>query len=461
MAGYRQQLEQMLSCENRERVSVVGLGSMGKTQIALELAYRVQQMELQNMLARHSVFWMQAQSMAAFHKTAGKLVQWLNIPCDDGDPRKALRIYLESDAAGYWLLILDNVDDIAELDAMSEQSVGLLHFFPLNSKGRLLITARQASVAVDATGGDVIELSSMTIDEAKKLLETLLLDKSQVKDTTNTADLIEKLTCLPLTLDDPPSRTLGWKCTSWDDGAKKCRINSKTGKESWVECKGAMDGKRCTFSQLLNFIGGISANDQLVADNGGNVLGLKATDPDPQETAKRVYAHFLAAPKPKVPDYQPYRILYQATSDYVDCINKVGNIVVKAGADGKDTGKNEKLFERFAETTKQIETARVGDHGTCLINAAEKELNPQGIDVKTESVGPGHNPGDPSQSWNTVNWEDTMAGAVDSGDFSQQEMLVIADKTREDFYAKDKIAADHRVVMQSFSLVEKMTQRCT
>ena len=115
-----------------------------------------------------------------------------------------------------------------------------------------------------------------------------------------------------------------------------------------------------------------------------------------------MYAHFLAAPKPKVPDYQPYRILYRATSDYVGCINKVGNIVVKAGADGKDTGDNKKFFERFVGTTKQIETARVGDHGPWLINAAEKELNPQGINVKTESVGPGHNPGDPSQSWKTV-----------------------------------------------------------
>jgi hypothetical protein len=145
----------------------------------------------------------------------------------------------------------------------------------------------------------------------------------------------------------------------------------------------------------------------------------------------------------------------------VDCINKVGNIVVKAGADGKDTGDNKMLFERFVETTKQIETARVGDHGPWFINAAEKDLNPQGIDVKTESVSPCHNPGDPSQPWKTVNWEETMSGGVDSGDFSQQEMLVITEKTREDFYAKYKIASDHRVVMQSFSLVEKMTKICT
>ncbi|KAM3552686.1 hypothetical protein MY1884_007076 [Beauveria asiatica] len=194
------QLERMLFREKRERVAVVGLGGMGKTQIALELAYRVRNMEVAGVTERHSVFWVPAQSMATFHKTAGELVQRFNIQCGDDDPKEALRTYLESDAAGHWLLVVDNVDDTVVLDGVPGQSAGLSDFLPRSPKGRLLITTRQASVAVDAAGSNLVKLSSMTFDEAHSLMGTLLLDKGQVRDTESTKELLEKLTCLPLTL---------------------------------------------------------------------------------------------------------------------------------------------------------------------------------------------------------------------------------------------------------------------
>ena len=183
----------MLFREMRERVALVGLGGMGKTQIALELAYRVQNMEVDGLMEGHSVFWVQAQSMAAFHKTAAELVQRLNIQCGDDDPKEALRTYLASDAAGRWLLVVDNVDDATVLDGISD-------FLPRNPKGRLLITTRQGSIAVDAAGSAIVELLSMTFAEAYSLMETLLLDKSQVQNTESTKQLLEKLTYLPLTL---------------------------------------------------------------------------------------------------------------------------------------------------------------------------------------------------------------------------------------------------------------------
>lgn len=190
----------MLFRENRERVAVVGLGGMGKTQIALELAYRVQNREVEGVAERYSVFWVQAQSMAAFHKTAGELVRLLNIAHGDDNPKEALQAYLSSEAAGYWLLVLDNVDDAALLDGEPGQSAGLSDFFPRNPNGRLLLTTRQTSVAVDVAGTNVVELLSMPFAEAYLLMERLLLDKDQVQNTQSTKELLEKLACLPLTV---------------------------------------------------------------------------------------------------------------------------------------------------------------------------------------------------------------------------------------------------------------------
>ncbi|KAM3487753.1 hypothetical protein MY3957_008950 [Beauveria namnaoensis] len=193
-------LEQMLLRENRERVAVVGLGGMGKTQIALELAHRVRNMEVEGVTQRYSVFWVPAQSMATFHKTAGELVQRLNIHCGNDDPKEALRTYLESDAAGHWLLVVDNVDDAVVLDGKPGHSNGLSGLLPQSRKGRLLITTRQTSLAVNVAGNDIVKLSPMAFDEAYSLMGILLLDKSQIRDIESTKELLKKLTCLPLTL---------------------------------------------------------------------------------------------------------------------------------------------------------------------------------------------------------------------------------------------------------------------
>lgn len=192
----------MLFRENRERVAVVGLGGMGKTQIALEMAYQVQNGEVDGVAERYSVFWVQAQSMATFHKTAGELVRLLNIPHGSDNPKEALQTYLSSEAAGCWLLVLDNVDDAALLDGDGEpgQPAGLFNFFPRNPNGRLLLTTRQTSVAVDVAGCNVVELMSMPFAEAYLLMERLLLDKGQVRNTRPTKELLEKLACLPLTV---------------------------------------------------------------------------------------------------------------------------------------------------------------------------------------------------------------------------------------------------------------------
>lgn len=188
-------LWQMLFTEGRERVALVGLGGMGKTQIALELAYRVK-----DSLKPYSVLWMPAHNMAAYEKTATELVQKLAIPCgSDDDPKEVLQSYLSSQAAGNWLLILDNADDMNVLDGLPGGSTGLLGVLPHSPTGRTLITTRPSNIAVHAAGSDVVELTEMTSDEAHDFLGRSLIDRSQL-DQVDTAELLGKLSYLPLTV---------------------------------------------------------------------------------------------------------------------------------------------------------------------------------------------------------------------------------------------------------------------
>ncbi|POR34543.1 Putative Pfs, NACHT and WD domain protein [Tolypocladium paradoxum] len=191
-----EKLRRMLFAEEKERVAVVGLGGMGKTQIALELAHRVK-----HKMKQYSILWMPAQTMPAFQKTATELVQKLAIPCGSGDdPKEALQSYLSSEATGHWLLILDNADDMTILDGLPGKSTSLFDFLPQSPTGRILITTRSSKIAVNAAGSDVLELAEMMSDEAAAFLGKSLIDKNQLKQVDIVAELLEKLTYLPLTV---------------------------------------------------------------------------------------------------------------------------------------------------------------------------------------------------------------------------------------------------------------------
>jgi hypothetical protein len=128
-------------------------------------------------------------------------VQTLAIPCgDEEDPKEALQRYLASAAAGHWFIIIDNADDMSVTDVAPGTPKVLLDFLPSSRTGRVLITTRSLHIASLAAGSDILELSEMTPDEAHDFLARSLVDKSQLEQVESTAELLEKLTYLPLTV---------------------------------------------------------------------------------------------------------------------------------------------------------------------------------------------------------------------------------------------------------------------
>ncbi|KAI0542598.1 hypothetical protein GGR58DRAFT_452883 [Xylaria digitata] len=110
--------------------------------------------------------------------------------------------------------------------------------------------------------------------------------------------------------------------------------------------------------------------------------------------------------------------------------------------------------------TTQIKTARVGDHGPYLINAAEDALREEGIHVEKESIDPGRSPIDHMSTWKTVDWEKTMSQAVSSGSLSEDDVKKITGKMRAQFYKDDGTARDHRSVIRAFKTSESKAKGC-
>ncbi|RYO74827.1 hypothetical protein DL764_010710 [Monosporascus ibericus] len=176
-----------------QKLAVVGLGGVGKTQVALKFAYWTKDNQ-----PEYSVFWVPALSDGSFDQAYSEIARRLDIRiAKDDDPKESLRRHLSSEAAGKWLLIVDNADDTELLFGSSENPGGLHEYLPESENGFTLFTTRSRKVAVSAAGCDVFDLQEMDEQEATGLLEKTLIQKQLLRDKATTRRLLQDLTYLP------------------------------------------------------------------------------------------------------------------------------------------------------------------------------------------------------------------------------------------------------------------------
>ncbi|KAJ9134825.1 Kinesin light chain 1 [Coniochaeta hoffmannii] len=172
-------------------VALTGLGGVGKTQVALPLAFWTKENK-----ADWSVFWVPALSAATFEQAYTDIARRLGITRgDDQDVKECVQQYLSLEAAGRWLLVVDNADDAELMCGSFSAPQGLDSYLPQSENGRIVFTTRSRDIAV-RVAEETVKLDEFNLSETKRLLERLVTRKDLIDDAAVT-ELLQELTYLP------------------------------------------------------------------------------------------------------------------------------------------------------------------------------------------------------------------------------------------------------------------------
>ena len=191
-------LRDKLFTQGTQRAALVGLGGVGKTQVALELAYWTKRNK-----PGHSIFWVPALSFATFEQAYVEIARKLLLvqgKSEDDDPKESVQRYLSSEAAGRWLLIVDNADDMDVFAGSRDTPGGIRKYLPESETGLVLFTTRSRDIALLVADGDMVKLHQMHPQQATSVLERSLSQKDLMKDDAAVRELLDELTCLPLAI---------------------------------------------------------------------------------------------------------------------------------------------------------------------------------------------------------------------------------------------------------------------
>ncbi|EXJ71273.1 uncharacterized protein A1O5_05079 [Cladophialophora psammophila CBS 110553] len=193
-------LEAMYTNPDCSSISLLGLGGVGKSNLALEFAY-----SLREKSPDVSIFWVQASDAMNFDNGYAEIGRQLEISSMaelQSDLKQLVRQRLSQESFGRWLLIIDNVDDFGLFfgDEGITRSKSLNSFVPRSSYGCTLITTRDRKVALNFSRNHTIEIPCLDKEGALTLLETLLEPLPSGLDRTLACSLVERLNCLPLAI---------------------------------------------------------------------------------------------------------------------------------------------------------------------------------------------------------------------------------------------------------------------
>ncbi|KAK4139101.1 kinesin light chain [Dichotomopilus funicola] len=200
------QIDQRCS-EPAGRVALVGLGGVGKSQLAIEYAHRIAAGQPDKW-----VFWVHAGTKARVEEGFRMIADAVKLAGRNqpkADISRLVYSWLSNERNGEWILVLDSADDgdvFYNVDHASSATSGdtgerrpFATYLPQSRNGSILITTRNKDLAFRLTGRrqNMIDVGPMAQADALSLLEKKL---GTPANPDVAADLVEALDLVPLAI---------------------------------------------------------------------------------------------------------------------------------------------------------------------------------------------------------------------------------------------------------------------
>ncbi|KAI1116993.1 P-loop containing nucleoside triphosphate hydrolase protein [Nemania sp. NC0429] len=192
------------------RVALLGLGGVGKSQLAIEYAYRARDRAVKEN-REVWVFWVYAETLARVEESFRSIADTVKIPGRNqpqADIYQLVYQWLRNERNGQWLMVLDSADDLdvfyhtqatVRQTASKERQKPLSTYLPQSSNGSILVTTRNRHVAFQLTGSynNIIDVGPMDQEHALVLLARKSREGADMDMATQ---LVEALENIPLAI---------------------------------------------------------------------------------------------------------------------------------------------------------------------------------------------------------------------------------------------------------------------
>ncbi|OQE13599.1 hypothetical protein PENFLA_c045G00723 [Penicillium flavigenum] len=196
------ELDVLFQSPKSHSAALWGLGGSGKTQVALEFAWRQSEDSI------CSVFWVHADTHATFAQDYQAIAGKLGLPDEITGEKLLTAVRERIEILPRWLLVLDNADDltvfgVSPAGGSLAESSSLCTYIPQGANGRVLWTSRDNRIVgtlVSVRRG--IQVGRMSTDEAFCLLGKLKNGEGEISngEESDAWKLLEELQWLPLAI---------------------------------------------------------------------------------------------------------------------------------------------------------------------------------------------------------------------------------------------------------------------
>ncbi|KAL3440344.1 nucleoside phosphorylase domain-containing protein [Aspergillus insuetus] len=179
----------------RFKVALCGLGGVGKTQIALELAYHMRERD-----PTCSVLWIPCTSNPSVEQAIMSIAQTIGLQeVKPSDAKERVKAHLSQVSGQKWLLIFDNADDMDMWVGDSHSTTELANFLAPSEHEHILFTTRNRKLAVRLQFS-IVDVSEPDKESGIKILEEAVQKKELLESRDERIALLEQLTFLPLAI---------------------------------------------------------------------------------------------------------------------------------------------------------------------------------------------------------------------------------------------------------------------